>query len=684
MWYGMATGTATLLMTLLLSAGAALGAPPQGPTLTTPTTSNVGVNMATLNLQANATGTGYFTQLAGSGAACGTGTQVKAGQTAGGVTAPYHGSLPLTANTAGVYTVRNLTQSTAYTICFTADNGTLLQATPATAPLTTTTTVPQTGYTWGKMGSVGSNYGDIMLALAPNGAPYVVYPDTTQGVRATVKRYDGTSWVAVGSDGFSASGISFPSLAFAPDGTPYVAYQDFGSSSKATVMKFNGTSWVAVGSPGFSTGQLIGYTSLAFAPDGTPYVAYRDGGSGSPATVMKFDGTSWVAVGSAGFSAGSAVYTTLAFAPDGTPYVAYQDGVNSSKATVMKFNGTSWAAVGSAGFSAGQADYTSLAFAPDGTAFVAYRDGGNSSKATVMKFNGSSWIAVGSAGFSPDQVYYTSLAFAPDGTPCVAYEDRANSAHATVIKFNGTSWAAVGSAGFSPGGTVGNSLAFTPDGAPIVALKIGSEVTVMQFAAPGIFDIKYPLTVIAGTGGTVMPVGNKYAAATMPAIIATANPGYYFSGWSLDSGDGFIFNPNSPATQVYMGSGPNTVSASFLPNNTLLRATLTNLNSGTLGGKRDWNIMIYNPSATTVDSVTLDKVAISSSGKCKPALFNATLPQSFYTPFGLGPHLSTSMALTVDFTGCAPLAKFNVDISYGLVVNGVNYLGKKSYTGFSQ
>lgn len=53
-------------------------------------------------------------------------------------------------------------------------------------------------------------------------------------------KFDGTDWVDVGGEGFSA-GISFtPCLAFCPaDGNPYVAYQDWGNQKKATVMQYD-------------------------------------------------------------------------------------------------------------------------------------------------------------------------------------------------------------------------------------------------------------------------------------------------------------------------------------------------------------------------------------------------------------------------------------------------------------
>jgi hypothetical protein len=164
-----------------------------------------------------------------------------------------------------------------------------------------------------------------------------------------------------------------------------VAYLDNGNSLKATVMKFNGTSWITVGSVGFSAGEAL-YTSLALDGSGTPYVAFEDAGNSFKATVMKFNGSSWVTVGTAGFSAGMAQYTSLGLDGSGVPYVAYKDAGNSYKATVMKFDGSGWVTVGAAGFSAGAANFTSLALDGSRNPYVAYQDGGNSYKATIMNF----------------------------------------------------------------------------------------------------------------------------------------------------------------------------------------------------------------------------------------------------------------------------------------------------------
>jgi len=269
------------------------------------------------------------------------------------------------------------------------------------------------------------------LAINSSGTPYIAYQDN--GYQASVMKYNGSSWVYVGSQNFSPGGATYTSLVLDGSSTPYVAFVDgyYLYSGKATVMKYNGTAWVAVGTEGFSTGSAS-YTSLAIDGSGNLYIAFADGANSNKATVMKYNGTSWVTYGSAGFSAGAATYISLAIDGGGTPYIAYNDGGNSNKATVMKYGGSGWTTLGSAGFSAGTATYVSLAIDLAKAPYVVYNDGANSNKATLMKYNGSTWIAVVGAGLSSGSADYTSIAITSSGIPYVAFEDGSNSSKATV------------------------------------------------------------------------------------------------------------------------------------------------------------------------------------------------------------------------------------------------------------
>ncbi|MBO9597305.1 MAG: DUF1533 domain-containing protein [Cohnella sp.] len=319
--------------------------------------------------------------------------------------------------------------------------------------LSSITAAPRSTHAASDSGSWRRAGGDISFGTASytslsvyNGKPYVAYKDSSGNGKA--KMYNGSSWADLSSFGFSVGTIDYPSLYIdQSNGTPYVAYKDAGvggTDGKATVKKYNGSSWVPVGSAGFSAGT-VAYTSM-FVDNGIPYAAYQDAANGNRVTVMKWNGSSWGAVGNAGFSTNQALYVSL-YVYNGIPYVAYVDSGNgtSGKATVMTYNGSSWVPVGTAEFTAGLASYTSL-FVSEGIPYLAFQDAANSSKATVMKYDGSNWEPVGNAGISPAKANYTTL-FIESGTPYVGFQN--NGGRANVMKFDGTGWATVGSADFT-------------------------------------------------------------------------------------------------------------------------------------------------------------------------------------------------------------------------------------------
>ncbi|MBS1690521.1 MAG: T9SS type A sorting domain-containing protein, partial [Bacteroidetes bacterium] len=88
------------------------------------------------------------------------------------------------------------------------------------------------------------------------------------------------------SASFSPVSSIFTSLAIDSKNMPYVAYVDNSVSGKASVMKYDGSSWANIDTPGFSANGTV-YTSIAIDGNNNPYVGFLDAGSGGT-TVMKY------------------------------------------------------------------------------------------------------------------------------------------------------------------------------------------------------------------------------------------------------------------------------------------------------------------------------------------------------------------------------------------------------------
>jgi hypothetical protein len=193
------------------------------------------------------------------------------------------------------------------------------------------------GSSWVNVGAVNpptgiNSYGSI--SFAPDGTPYIGFTSqflNQQGFardKASVKKFNGTTWEYVGDQYFNDSySETYLNVCIAPDGTPYAAYQDDLTGQvgygPATVKKFDGTSWVTVGLPRFTGTVDADLLKMVIAPDGTPYIAYGDPDInglvqtyGKKAVVMKFNGNTWVNVAD-NVSAGEAADLSLTLTADG-------------------------------------------------------------------------------------------------------------------------------------------------------------------------------------------------------------------------------------------------------------------------------------------------------------------------------------------------------------------------------
>ncbi|MBM4084320.1 MAG: choice-of-anchor D domain-containing protein, partial [Planctomycetes bacterium] len=160
---------------------------------------------------------------------------------------------------------------------------------------------------------ISSNQGDSSnptVTLDSNGRPIVAWSDLSGGdAEIYVKRWDGTSWVEMGSNSATGGGISNntlgsfgPSLALGTDERPVVVWYDMsdGSDSEIFVRKWDGASWLELGAGSGSGGGISNNSStsewpeLVVRPSGLPVVAWTDAdGTDSEIYVRHWNGSAW-------------------------------------------------------------------------------------------------------------------------------------------------------------------------------------------------------------------------------------------------------------------------------------------------------------------------------------------------------------------------------------------------------
>lgn len=308
---------------------------------------------------------------------------------------------------------------------------------------------------WTYLGTPGfsdSLVGGVQTAIDKNGTVYVAYVDYSEvpfNPAISVKKFDGTNWQYVGLPRFDVADTWADEMDLAIDknGTPYVALSSDINSYKASVLKFNGTSWVPVGSYGF-TQSTVSEISIAIDTNLTPYVVFKDDAVQNKTSVMKFDGNGWVYVGGAGIAnLTQNTSTNIVIAPNNTPYVAITDYLtNNSQLHVMSFNGTSWIDVPGGELINHSVYEPHIAFDKNNSELYVVYSNFQTDRLCVKKHNGTAWVAVGQSDFSAGGALKNTIVIDSQGKPIVA----SRSFDGVVAwKFNGSTWTTVGQVAFT-------------------------------------------------------------------------------------------------------------------------------------------------------------------------------------------------------------------------------------------
>lgn len=244
---------------------------------------------------------------------------------------------------------------------------------------------------------------------------------------ANVARFDGQSWIPLGSGFLSQnpaanSGVVY-ALAAYDDGTGPSLYAAGGFVSAdghaiSNIAKWNGTTWVPVGA---GTNDFV--EALAVHDDGVRPVLYAAGwftmaGGATVRKIAYWDGLAWHGLPLTFPSAGLLALTELAVFDDGSgPTLAVGSYMNvAPTAAVTRWRSAtwSWSSLG-AGFNGAA---SALAPGLPGTAASLHAAESFISPATIVSWNGSVWTPAG-AGLFPSAAWparVASLRAVPDPT----------------------------------------------------------------------------------------------------------------------------------------------------------------------------------------------------------------------------------------------------------------------------
>jgi len=337
------------------------------------------------------------------------------------------------------------------------------------------------GSSWVQVGSpaIGNGINNTnRLTFNKSNTPYLTFCQADQGV--FVKKYNGSDWESIG-DVRPLTSVGYSSIITDQDDALYVCYNEKNSTLKAVVKKFENNSWNTVGSVPLSEG-VTGWSQIHVSSDGTPYVIYQNGQDFNRDLAMKkFNGSEWVDASAPKIIEYSASQLSTAMDRNDVPYIAYCYPLDE-KLTVKKFDGNAWSIVGDFTNVDGTVDVSCLTFDKNNTPYILYADAAIGMRGVIKKFDGTSWVPVGDH-LTFNGLQNRTIVVDDNGIVYIGFRNEYNGV-ASVMKYDGSAWTFVGSEGFSLSRTEYTSLTLDDKGVPYLAYSDfanDKKITVKKF-----------------------------------------------------------------------------------------------------------------------------------------------------------------------------------------------------------
>lgn len=301
------------------------------------------------------------------------------------------------------------------------------------------------GNTWQPLENINYLKGSPRALLFNNlNEPVILYVDGYRSSKASLKKYQDSNWIDIGTTGISRGNTNSISF-FVKNNVQYIAYNEVENLNKITVKKFINSSWETVGSSGF-TGANAQQISMVVDSNENIFVAYQDYTNNYKINVKKFDGVSWTDLGVvSNFNDQYSKNPKLQFDNFENLYIVYDDIHNS--AVIKKYINSTWQQLTNPDLSYNY-ENCNIIFDNNNDLIFAFRNFSNN-QVIIGKYSNSNWQNIGT--FSNIVNQYQMIQIDKDSSNNIyfSYKNQPDQ-NVCIKKYDGTNWSIFTNSQFSP------------------------------------------------------------------------------------------------------------------------------------------------------------------------------------------------------------------------------------------